>query len=434
MKFVALSFTVLISLTLFTSCNAIQQPQIAQPILLITEETQPENPGVFGTSESPDFSRLNLILEFQETLPAKYEPLWGTYLGANIQYDHISSSMRNFDDTIGVNHAVFAYDINLDEPYPFRWVLENIAAMKTPIITVYPAENSPASRIFDRNAITEFAKNVGHFNVPIFINLFPLTDINFAPSEYIDFFRYAYEEMRRYAPNAALVWGMNAENLHIANQFYPGRDYVDWIKLSIYSEVSTQGEFGDFFEYIDIFNSDWQKERPLMLSVAVSHYTLENNGYFSWEAAEKIYDIYQRISEYPRVRAMVYQNFDGLRNPRMDFEFAQNFMVNTVDVVQAAYAAAVSNQHFLSSMNNISLQPAVIQIRSDFSAIEKEGFYYIPHNALSHDLDFPDLNTLEEFGIIFDGEIYYPMHILNSVFEMDFFKIAAMPRNTLVLR
>jgi beta-mannanase len=55
--------------------------------------------------------------------------------------------------------------------------------------------------------------------------------------EYTAFFRSAREYFNRYASNAALVWSIDADSLHLMDRHYPGDDYVDWVGINIFVEL-----------------------------------------------------------------------------------------------------------------------------------------------------------------------------------------------------
>jgi len=398
-----------------TGCTP-SEPQIAQPMLLYVPAVAAAPAAL---EPQPNFARLTLKIELGGYTPARLEPSSGVLAGAYIKRDFLSPSIRAFENSLGVSHAIYAYSMTLGDDFPLRWILENIAAMKTPLITIHPNE-----RGFDTDALQELAHNAARFNVPIFINLFPLTaDSNFLPSGYIAFFRYAHRLFAQHAPNAAIVWSLDAESLPVSRQFYPGRDYVDWINLIIYNPVSALGEFRDFFSYVDVFNTMFQRERPLMITTAVSHYTTENNAYFSQEAADFITHIYSRLADYPRIKAIIYQNYDEM-HPGMarHARFAQNYMINAVAQIQAAYTAAVSNSRFLPVLPSPA-PPAstAIRIRSPFPAITYYGFFYIPRHALVYDLRLGGIEALAGREAIFYEREYYNMVDLNEIFGMDFF-------------
>jgi len=375
-----------------------------------------------------DFARLTLKIDLHNHTPAKFEPPEGAFIGAYIVRDRAAPGIRAFEAALGAPHAIYAYSLTLGAAYPTRWVLENIAAMRTPLITVHIGDGGLCL-----DAVSIFARAAGTLNVPTFINLAPLLPNNsFLPSEYRQFFANAHEIFRSYAPNVALVWTMDASQLLTAPQFYPGRNYVDWIGLQLYNDISASGEFRDLFHYIELFNFTFQQERPLMLFTAISHYTMENNAYFVHEAAAKIYQTFERLRHFPRIFAIIYHNYDGLRHPRPGAAFANNYLINTAEPIRAAYLAAIAHPHFAPQPAHTDPHPITTRLRSPFSAIMRDGFFYIPRLALVYDLRLANMDKLDGHAVFIDGRAYYSLSDLNDIFGKDFF---VSPQNQmLVLR
>ncbi|MCL2376161.1 MAG: hypothetical protein FWC76_02075 [Defluviitaleaceae bacterium] len=368
---------------------------------------------------------LNLQIEIADHIPAMYEPPEGAFLGAYIKRDATFDSIRAFEDDVGVAHAIFAYTMALDDEYPLRWVLENVAFSKAPFIVVNPPKDGS---IYDIEPLVNFAMEAGRFHAPMFVNLFPLVDNHgFIPSEYIAFFREARGIFAEYAPNVAFVWGFDAQNMTQAAQFYPGRDVVDWVHLIIYNDVDANGGFKDFFTYINFFYFAFQQEGPLAVSVAVSHYTLENNSYFTREAAEEIEYIYGRLQDYPRIKAIIYRNYNDLQGR------GNKYTINSVRDISEAYAQAVSVPHFLNYVSDIRQPEATtIRIHSPFRAIMRNSYFYIPLRALVYDARFPYLEMLEGREVEINGEMFFKIADIHRASGADFF--VDMRQYLLVLR
>ena len=378
-----------------------------------------------GLSIPDEIITLSLQIEITGHRLALHEPHVGIFTGAYIKRDTTTSGIKAFEDALGAEHAIFAYTMTLDGEYPLRWVLENISLQKTPFIMVLPPEDG---FVYDTRLVAELAANVGRFDVPMFVNLFPLlAGHDFVPAEYIEFFRHARGIFAKYAPNAALVWGFDAQKTALAMEFYPGRDAADWIHLIIYNDVDANGRFQDFFAHIDLFYLVFQHEGPLVISTAVSHYSLANNTYFTREAAEKITYIYSRLPEYPRIRAIIYRNYSDLQGS------GHKYTINTAADISTAYAAALSAPHFLASViSTAHAEEATLRIHSPFRAIMRNSYFYIPARALIYDARFPYLQVLEGKGIKIGTEVFYAMADINRVSGADFF--VDMERRTLVLR
>jgi len=377
-------------------------------------------------AEQNEIVQLNLQIEIENHALGMYEPAEGSFIGAYIERDATTNSIRAFEADIGVSHAIFAYTMTLGEEYPIRWVLENIAGVKAPFIIVMPPEEGP---IYDIKLIEDFARETGRFDVPLFVNLFPiLQGHSFVPTEYIAFFREVQEVFVEHAPNVAMVWGFDAASMAFSTQFYPGRDVVDWVHLIIYNEVDATGGFMDFFAYIDFFYFAFQQEGPLVVSTAVSHYTLENNSYFTREAVAKIEYIYGRLQEYPRIRAILYRNYNDLQGS------GHKFVVNSARDISEAYARATDAPHFIGRLaGNANLpETATIRIHSPFRAVMRNSYFYIPLRGLMYDARFEYIDILAGMEIEIGGEMFFTIADVNRVSGADFF--VDMSRGLLVLR
>jgi hypothetical protein len=378
-------------------------------------------------SSNDEIVSLSLQIEVENHSLGLYEPAEGSFLGAYIERDATVAGIRDFEAGIGVNHAIFVYTMALGDDYPIRWVLENMAAMKTPFIIVSPPKEGGIA--YDIYMLTDFAREAGRFNVPLFVNLFPIVEgHNFVPTEYIAFFGRARDIFAEYAPNVALVWGFDARSMASSTQFYPGGEAVDWIHLIIYNDVDIYGGFGDFFAYIDYFYFTFQQEGPLVVSTAVSHYTLESNSYFTREAAAKIEYIYDRLQGYQRIRAILYRNYNDLRGS------GNKYAVNSAADISEAYARATAASHFLGcpvSSRELS-DTATIRIHSPFRAIMRNSYFYIPVRGLMYYARFAYMEQLEGREIEIEGELFFTIADVNRVSGMDFF--VDMQRGVLVLR
>ena len=416
-------FFLVISLTglAFTACGGQASANVPVPLVV-----QSDVVAVDAMAARPDeIVMLNLQIEIENHQLALHEPAVGTFIGAYIERDAAAGDIIAFEADLGVNHAIFAYTMALGDEYPIRWVLENIARMKAPFIIVHPPEEGD---MFDVELLTDFAREAGRFNMPMFVNLFPVVEgHSFTPTDYVAFFRRARGIFAEHAPNVAMVWGFDVQNMAFSTQFYPGRDALDWIHLIIYNDVDINGNFRDFFTYVDFFYFSFQQEGPLVISTAVSHYTLESNRYFTHEAAAKIEYIYGRLENYPRIRAILYRNYNDLQDS------GNKFAVNSTQNISEAYARAVASPHFLNRLNSTSFpETATIRIHSPFRAVMRNSYFYIPLRGLAYDARFAYLDLLAGKEVEIGGELFFTIADVNRVSGADFF--VDMQRGLLVLR
>jgi len=254
--------------------------------------------------------------------------------------------------------------------------VENIANSSAPLITLLPPlEGDP----FNLELLAEFAQDVALFNSPAFVQLFPVsTPTDLLPSNYTNFFRAAHAIFEENALNTALIWGFEADMQAHAAHFFPGVDYVHWVNLILYNEIGADGTFADITEQLGLFHSTFGQDVPLMLTTAVSSYSRESNRHFPAQAGEKIEGIYSRLASFPRIRAIIYQNYSDLTGRGAEFR------VNASQVLTEAYQNAVSAGRFLNEVqDNPHFRLDTIIHHSPYRAVSYNFGFYIPTNAIS---------------------------------------------------
>jgi hypothetical protein len=396
---------------------------------------------------------LDLKIKVPNHVFAKHEPAHGTFLGAYIASDRATAGMAQFQEQTGVKHAIFAYTMHLGDEYPLRWVLDNISNLSSPFFTILPPKTGPVCNI---TLLEDFAKQAGLFNVPVFVNLFPICggvtqtggiaqaggiaqtqeNTRFVPSEYIAFFRRAYDIFARHAPNAALVWGVDSSVLPLAGHFFPGAEYVDWVNITIYDDIGPDGDFKDFFgsldSFYDSFYCSFQGDIPLILSTAVSHYSMESNRHFPVQAAARIGYIYGKLAEYPEIKALIYRNYSDLSGNNTNGR-GGIYRLNDSDVVINSYKEAASLPHFLSVIEH-KPQGAIVGstvLSTPYKAVMREFDFFIPVEVLtagvqsavtqSAGVQSAVTQSADGLEVIIDDKVFYPMWAVNQVLGIDFF-------------
>jgi len=315
---------------------------------------------------------LDFIIEMLNQPLARHESTEGVFLGAYIARDAVSGGdIASFQEYMQVQHAIFVYSMHLGDPFPLRWVLDNIANHTTPLITLHPVrEGDP----FDFETFENFAIYAGMFNMPAFVELFPIhASHNFSPMEYVDFFRHARAILIQHAPNVALVWGICPDNLPLAKHFYPGEEALDWIKLTAYNHVDTDGTFEEFGKALSEFYSMFHRSAPLMLSTAVSHHSPANNSLFPAQAAQKLSEIYDILEYHHRIRAVIYRSYSDRAVS------GHIYSLNTSPILRDAYRTATANPRFLSLVSRTPHpRRGNITLHHPQPALSHGGSFYVP--------------------------------------------------------
>ncbi|MCL2753844.1 MAG: hypothetical protein FWE44_06830 [Defluviitaleaceae bacterium] len=349
---------------------------------------------------------LELRFELANHTLAKHEPEHGVLLGAYIKRDFAMNNIEDFQRYLGINHSIFSYTMHLGDEYPLRWVLENIANFSAPHITLLPPQYGEK---FDIELIEEFAAQAGIFDTPIFVQLYPIWQgHNFILAEYIDFFKKASGIFEIYAPNVALVWGVDGQSVEQSTIFFPSEDIVDWVQITVYNEIDEDGNFDCFFKILEPFYFEYNGIAPIMVSVAVSHYSTANNRYFSLRAADKLEDIYERIiTNFPRIRAVIYHNYNDIAGR------GGMYRINSTSVLTRAYVDSVNNPQFLNSFQKSAVNMQVnTVVRTPYMAVMQGNEFFLPSQILPYfDGDI----------IVINSQNFVSMRDISEQLGMDFF-------------
>jgi len=361
-----------------------------------------------GTTPLPyEITRFNLFVTRTNLELRKLEPESGIYLGAYINSDRaIGGTITAFEELMGVSHAIYAHTMDAGSEFPFTWVLELASTMKTPLITIHPAYRFAP---FDLHLIEQTARDAGKFNFPLFINLFPVSRyMNYNAVEYVAFFRRAREIFAEHAPNAALIWSVHFEDVFNTEPFYPGNNYVDWVGISAFANIS-DGQHIDIMRHISHFYFRFQHEHPIIITqLGVSYFTTTNFTFHTRQAAAEIERIYNTVANnFPRIKAIVYASFDNT-----DFQNGRglnNFRITGELPLIESYARVTSGHNFLSTIDEHA--QGNVTLKSPFQVAEKNNSYFLPKNALVFDLEI-DIEPLHVAQIEIGGNYYVPLQLI----------------------
>ena len=381
-----------------------------EPEVLQVSATLPQTAAT--TATEAEISYLSLVVERANQWLGKHESPYGLLLGINVQHDFAVGSISE----LGLDHAIFAHEMQLGDDFPLRWVLENIALHSAPLIILHPPESGIA---FDFELLEQFAQDLALFNAPAFVQLYPLRNsVDFVPLEYVAFFQGAFGLFSRIAPNAALVWAFDEKMLAYAEDFFPGAGALHWINMTAYNHICAEGEFLGIADNLGVFQEKFGSHAPLMLTTAVSSYSMESNRHFPAQATEKIVNLYSSLAHFPRIRAVVYQNYSDLSGAGADFR------MNASTVLLDAYRDATAATHFVTAIYEGSLArtETVVQL-SPHKAVARGRYFYIPTNAMN----LPDAERT-----LINGQAYHPLAEILQLEGWDFF--VNLHDNTLTLQ
>ncbi len=385
------------------------------------EQEEQENVETFNKVE--DKKEIYSLYVETDLKPSKYEPQKGAYLGAyvlaNKQLDY---KIENFESAVEKKHAIYLYNMKLDDEFPENWVLSCIKNKSAPLITIKPPNDYNP---FDNIALTECAKNLGRYNVPIFVSLYPEpSKKDFNPKAYTDFFKQAHSTFERHAPNVALIFSISKNEMIDYKKYYPGDNYVDWLGLNIFEPVVKEEDsvYGtDIFEFIDYFYFTFQKSKPIMLTqFGVSYYSSEKKTYYPEQSVQEIARVYNKISTYyPRIKGIVYMDYNGV-DIFDEGELADNYSITENKNILDQYKAVINSAVFLSELEVNELTDLKEYIKSPFEAYYYKDKYYISEKSFQHDFGALRVNGVNFEMKKFDEEMFYDVDIIQNSGLKDF--------------
>ncbi|MCI8537816.1 MAG: hypothetical protein HFF18_04020 [Oscillospiraceae bacterium] len=181
------------------------------------------------------------------------------------------------------------------------------------------------------------------------------------PAEFIPAYQHVAELARAYSPNTALVFSVNYSSAHLVDMdtFYPGDQYVDWVGVSLYynlthhsgnttdEEFLGSGTYGDpMLNIQQTVNLARLHNKPVMITEGGAGNTY-NGEDISWWASERMQKAFSFLPMvYPEVKCIISSDYQYSWEP-ISYKFYNQ------PVMTAAYRQAVaSNPTFLHSYHD----------------------------------------------------------------------------------
>lgn len=348
---------------------------------------------VMNKTESIEKSEKKLYVSGENIQLAKYEPLDGCYLGAyvlansNINYD-----MSEFERLTGIEHTIYNYNIKVGKEFPQTWVLECIAGMKVPCISIYPSEEF---YIFSDEVVEKMAKDFSKFNVPMFINFYPDPEkYGVEAEEYKEFYKKVREIFDIYVPNAAFVWSVDYKNVYTSELYYPKE--CDWVGIDLYEDF--ESEIAD--ENLDIFYNEYKFEKPIMITqLGISHYSEENHSYYTNEAKNKIIEFYENVEEkYSRIKAVNY----------MDINLENRYKITESSELLEGYKLVADKEYFKKFPQK---EENKLYVKSNLDIYEYKDELYISKENFQKEFG---VNLSWKKGLEIGKDNWYPLENVNK--------------------
>lgn len=320
---------------------------------------------------------------WEETFtPALYEPE-DCYLGAYIMEDPlVKGDMTTFETLIDADQQMYGCKLQVGDAFPVLWVLENYVMGAVPKITL--------SGQRDEEKMTAFAKEAGKFDVPILLEFYPHPGRSgMTPEEYKAFYVRVRSIFAAHAPNVAFLWTADAASAPEELEYYPGDGSVDWVGVSLFL-LSEESTFGG----LDYLYYTFQEKKPVLVNLGVAHYTTDGYRYDTAFAEKTIVSAYQSLLRYPRVRAVVYQDYNSAEKAPKS-ALRHNFCITEEEKLMTAYRNAMATEPL----------PDDGFCRSAFAGYVVDGTVYISEKTLRYEME----QLCGGDVLYINGGLFYPL-------------------------
>ncbi|HXH61765.1 MAG TPA: glycosyl hydrolase [Fimbriimonadaceae bacterium] len=304
---------------------------------------------------------------------AKYEPLYGCYLGAYIDLD--SSLTQTYKDSIGrtrrlpqafesivgTPHATYFFYLGYGRPLPTDWV--SLLAMQGKIVHIALEPNRGIQYVLDDEYLENLAKDMGKTNAKIFLRFGSemngaWVDYGKDPELYKQKFRLVAQKMKQYAPNVAMVWCPYATPINPISSYYPGDDYVDWVGVNMYSvtyydqDPKKPARQVHPMEMLDYVYDRYSERKPIMIGeYGTTHFSALESKSIPGFAERNLYALYAGLPRrYPRVKCIDYFNGNNLE---LAHRLNNNYAVTQNAAVLDAYRKVIEPDYYLKDASEL---------------------------------------------------------------------------------
>jgi Glycosyl hydrolase family 26 len=303
---------------------------------------------------------------------ARLEPASGLLLGAYVNETGITSSDEvRLTRQLGSGLAVYfryhklirAQDATLErQVFPTR--LASAARKAGAALHLALEPNMPLAQVSEA-VLSGFAQQARDSAVPVFVRFAsefndPQNPWGANPELYKEKFRLAANVIRRIAPNAAMVWMPMASRYEVIERYYPGKAFVDWAGLSLYSPPYANGKLTQSnlrvspLDAIAPFYARFAPHHPIQISEYASSHetTLTPDVDHSRFAATKLRLLYWgAMLRFPRLKSINWLDVDMIRSrfvtPSRAASRRNNYSLFTSPAKLEAFRELLTDPYFL---------------------------------------------------------------------------------------
>ena len=316
---------------------------------------------------------------------AKYEPLYGCYLGAYALTDYDLPSMRDdkgkrlpaevvFGKVVGKPLATAFDYCRYGDRFPVNWSKDLISRGIAPHIALEP--NDGLQYVKDNEYLRQFARDAASCGGPIFLRFASEMNGNWTayhanPGLYRAKFRLMHDVMRQLAPNVAMMWCVYQMPEYNIDSYYPGDAYVDWVGINIYSVLHHDGDLSCPSEWespasmLKYVYSKYASRKPIAIcEYAATHAeSLSPGTDYSYYANTKLAQMFTMLPrEFPRVKLIDIFDCNNIKYSRAGRRI-NDYAVTDNQWVLNEFRSLISSGYYLSHIVAWSQSDLPTQVR-----------------------------------------------------------------------
>lgn len=291
---------------------------------------------------------------------AKFEPVNGCYLGANIEREEETQDPATFNERVGRHHAIFFMYRRYGVAFPTEYAR---TLRRAGCALQLSWEPNNLADVNDDEYLRRFAEDARRSNIPIFLRYAcemngDWTPYHSDPREYVRKFILVAGVMHRYAPNVAMVWCPNEIPEEPISKYYPGADAVDWVGVNFYSVIYNDADIRRPAEWrhpedaLNYIYRTYAGRHPIMVGEwAATHRSAVDNRERPDFAATKIAQFYSSIPLlYPRVKAVNWLSFNAFKYAERGRQLNDYSLFDNRSVA-AAYSLSIADPYYLPQVD-----------------------------------------------------------------------------------
>lgn len=309
---------------------------------------------------------------------AKFEPLYGCYLGAYAESDYSLPRLRDVSVDSPTYHeqalgtvigkglaTAFCYCFYGD-PFPVKWARALCQQGIAPQVAFEP--NDGLRYVRNDAYLRQFARDAASCDGPVFLRFASEMNGNWVayngnPDLYKAKFRLVHDVMNQLAPNVAMIWCVYPTPENNIDDYYPGDAYVDWVGVNFFSvyhhdnDPSSPAWFENATLPLRYIYAHYAARKP----IAICEYGASHREQLNMRAdhtdfvAVKLAELFSALPrEYPRVKLIDIFDCNNIAFAPAGRQL-NDYCVTDSPAVLAAFRQAVAPGYYLSGVEQGAL-------------------------------------------------------------------------------